>query len=45
MIKKKKKLERCVFEKKTCMVKFNTGGIHKTKDTIDYIYSDLQGPT
>lgn len=32
----------CIFGKQ-CMVKFNTG-IHRTKGTLDYIYSDLWGP-
>ncbi|WJZ90830.1 hypothetical protein VitviT2T_009947 [Vitis vinifera] len=35
--------EHCVF-KKQCRMKFNTN-VHKTKDTLDYIHSNLWGPS
>ena len=35
--------EHCVFEKQ-CRVKFNVG-VHKTKSTLDYIHSDIWGPS
>ena len=35
--------EHCVFGKQ-CKVKFNTG-VHRTKGTLDYIHSDLWGPS
>ena len=35
--------EHCVFGKQ-CKVKFNTG-VHRTKGILDYIHSDLWGPS
>ena len=35
--------EHCVFEKQ-CRTKFNTD-VHKTKGTLDYIHSNLWGPS
>ena len=35
--------EHCIFGKKH-IVSFGTG-VHRTKDTLDYVYSDVWGPS